>query len=405
MEKLVLQQSDKDLLRLGYPPEQPEVLDAMTVGQSAWEAFVLDQYLKPGGYIASGYSQMKFILGRPGAGKTHLLRCLSQQAVRLGYVAAYIRASDIRFQHIDSTYAAIAQRVDMDELARRLAHRVVEKLGYDLDQVPANRTFLSWVVQERQRIDTLVKRDVEQILGDLFKRERVDPNFSLAFTQLASAILGIRYLSREDRDLLLRWLRGEKLRAIELHRICLARGIDRYNARDTLHALADFVRQQGFIGLFVTIDQMEDLPLGRNPETQRLKYGNAALADAYQSLREMVDDLPSVPGMMIVLAGQRDFLELPRGIKSYDALWLRIQHEVISSRFNRFGQLVDLDRAVAGNLKPEDARLLHEHLTALGMETRPFDEVRVRSVMAMLAGDGVYRRLMNEILADNPARG
>jgi hypothetical protein len=404
MEKLVLQQGDKDLLRLGYPPEQPDILDAMTVGQSAWESFFMEQYLKPGGYIASGYSQMKFLLGRPGSGKTHLLRRLTQQASGLGYVAAYLRASNIRLQHIDSLYAEIASRVDMEDLAHRLARRVADKLGYDLDQVPTNRTFLSWVVQEHQRIDILVKRDVEQVLGDFFKRERVDPNFSLAFTQLAAAVLGIRQISREDRNIILRWLRGEKLPVVELHRIYLARNIDRYNARDTLHALADFVRQQGFNGLFIAIDQMEDLPLGHNPETQRPKYGNSTLADAYQSFREMVDNLPSIPGMMVILAGQRDFLDLPRGIKSYDALWLRIQHEIVSPRFNRFSQLVDLDRAVADNLTLEDTRLLHERLTTLGMETRPFDEAHIRGAMAMSAGDGVYRRLLKETLADNVAR-
>lgn len=405
MGKLVIQQSDKDLLRLGCPPEELDVLDAITVGQSAWEAFVGEQYLKPGGYIASGFSQMKFVIGRPGAGKTHLLRRLIGHARGLGYVTVFLSAPDIRIQNVDSVYAAIARQVDMEELAHRLAHRAVEKLGYDLNQVPANSTFLSWVVHEHQRIDTLVKRDLEQVLGSLFKREHVDPNFSLAFTQLALGVLGVRHFPREDRDLLLGWLRGEKLRAAALHRIYLARSIDRYNARDMLHALADFVHQQGFAGLFIAIDQMEDMPLGHHPETGRTKYGNVALADAYQSLREMVDNLPSIPGMMLILAGQRDFLELPRGIKSYDALWLRIQHEVVSSRFNRFGQLVDLDRAVAGSLTPEDVRLLHERLTDLGMETRPLDEARVRDVLGMSAGDGVYRRLLREMLADNAARG
>ena len=32
------------------------------------------------------------------------------------------------------------------------------------------------------------------------------------------------------------------------------------------------------------------------------------------------------------------------GMKSYQALWLRIQNEVVSTRFNRFSDIVDLDR-------------------------------------------------------------
>jgi hypothetical protein len=32
------------------------------------------------------------------------------------------------------------------------------------------------------------------------------------------------------------------------------------------------------------------------------------------------------------------------GIKSYQALWLRIQNEIVSSKFNNFTDIIDLDR-------------------------------------------------------------
>lgn len=398
MEKHDVTHQDGGLLRLGQPPLDSEVLNPITVGESVWETFVTKQYLAPGGYIADGYSQMKFVIGRPGAGKTHLLRRLTEQAHLLDYSTVFLSASDFHLQHIESLYAAIAGRIDFDELTWRLTRRAVAKLGYDLVDVPAKKTFLSWVVEEHHQPDTLVKRDVAQVLGRLFKRERVEPNFSLAFTQLASDLLGTHPLSSENRILLHRWLRGEKLRAGELHRIHLARRIDRYNARDMIHALATFVRQQDYTGLFVAIDQMEDLPAGREPGTSRLKYGGAALHDAYQSLREMIDNLPTISGMLIVLAGRPEFLELPRGIKLYDPLWLRIQHEVMSPWFNRFVQVLDLDRAVQANLTLTDIESLHQRLTALGVIPRPFDELAIENIQKMAAGDGVYRRLMKAML-------
>jgi hypothetical protein len=114
----------------------------------------------------------------------------------------------------------------------------------------------------------------------------------------------------------------------------------------------------------------------------------------------MVDNLPMIPGMMLVLAGQPEFLELPRGIKSYDALWLRIQHEILSPWFNRFAQVVDLDRALQAHLTLDEVRCLYQSLTELGMETRPLDQVPLEEILATRAGDGVYRRLMREILVD-----
>lgn len=405
MEKPVVEQRDRDLLRLGCPPQDPGVLAKITVGQSVWETFVVDQYLRPGGYVADGYSQMKLVIGRPGAGKSHLLRRLNGAALHLGYIAVLLSATNLRLQHVDSLYAAIAVQVDLEELASRLAHRAVAELGYDLADVPAKTTFLSWAVQERNRINIRLKRDVEEVLGNFFKRERVDPNFSLAFTQITSDMLGTNPLSSQERGNLLRWLRGEKLGAEELHRIHLARRIDRYNARDMLHSLADFVRRQGYTGVFVAIDQMEDLPLGRDAQSGRLKYPKGDLADAYQGFREMVDNLPSIPGMLFILAGRPDFLELPRGIKSYDALWLRIQHEIVSPQFNQFAQVVDLDRAVPAKLTPADVQSLYQSLNALGIQTRPFEELPIQDILAMSTGDGVYRRLMQQMLAHDAAGG
>jgi hypothetical protein len=405
METLRVTQHDRDLLRLGYPPNDPQVLDTMTVGKAAWETFVVDRYLAPGGYIADGHSQMKLMIGRPGSGKTHLLRRLTGQARRLGYIEALLSATDLRLQHIDSLYAAIAAHVDLEELAQRLARRTATELGYDLTDVPSNTSFLAWTVREHHRIDVLIRRDVQEVLGRMFMYERVDPNFSLAFTQLALDILGTHPLPSEEHDALLRWLRGDNLRSAELHRVHLSRRIDRYNARDMLHALAGFVRRQGYAGLFIALDHMEDVPLGRDATSGRLRYGTVALAGVYQSLREMVDNLPMIPGMMLVLAGQPEFLELPRGIKSYDALWLRIQHEILSPWFNRFAQVVDLDRALQAHLTLDDVRSLSQGLTELGTETRLLDQVPVEEILATRAGDGVYRRLMREILVDAAGGG
>jgi len=48
---------------------------------------------------------------------------------------------------------------------------------------------------------------------------------------------------------------------------------------------------------------------------------------------------------MFVLCFDRELMDNENaGMKSYQALWLRIQNEVVSTRFNRFADILDMDR-------------------------------------------------------------
>lgn len=397
MQEMGATQQDLDRLRLGEPPEDAKLLDAITVGKTVWEDFVADHYLGAGAYIADGYSQLKFLLGRSGSGKTHLLRRLARQAEHLRYLSVLLSAKELHLQYVNDIYTAVMSRVNVDELITRLANRVVRELGYDPGEVPKTQAFLEWCVSTKNRIDIRVRRDVEEALGRFFKGERTDPSFSLAIIQLASDILGTHSRTPEDKNTILTWLRGEKLPAAELRRVFIPKPIDRYNAREMFRAFASFARQQGYTGLFIAVDEMEDL-LAKRLETGRFKYGRVALTDAYQSMREFIDDLPDIPATLVVFAGRSELLwDEQRGIKSYDALWLRIQHEVVAPIFNPFAQLVDLDKGVRACLSADEAKELCSRLRPLGGKL--MDDAEVQEILSVDSGEGVYRRLIQRVLS------
>lgn len=397
MQEVLATQQDLDLLRLGQPPEDGELLDAITVGKPVWEDFVVEYYLERGAYVADGYSQLKFLLGRPGSGKTHLLRRLARRAEELHYLPVLLSAKELRLQYVNDIYTAVMRRVNLDELITRLANRVIRELGYDPGELPAGQTFLEWSVQAKNHIPELVRRDVRDTLGRIFKRERTEPSFSLATTQLTSDILGTHPRTPEDKNTIVRWLHGEKLLAAELNRVFIPRSVDRYNAREMFRAFASFTRQQGYTGLFLAIDEMEDL-LAKRPETGRFKYGRVALTDVYQSIREFIDDLPDIPATLVIFAGRSELLwDEQRGIQSYDALWLRIQHEVVAPIFNPFAQLVDLDRGVRACLSMDEAKELCSRLRPLG--GRPMDDTQIQEILSADGGDGVFRRLVQRALS------
>ena len=58
--------------------------------------------------------------------------------------------------------------------------------------------------------------------------------------------------------------------------------------------------------------------------------------------------------IMFVYAFDREMIDNENaGLKSYQALWMRIQNEIVGERFNRFTDVVDLDRLAAQEYSPE----------------------------------------------------
>ena len=69
---------------------------------------------------------------------------------------------------------------------------------------------------------------------------------------------------------------------------------------------------------------------------------------AYDSFNEgyvLIDDIDNMHHILFLLVFDRNLLDNDNyGIKSYQALWMRIQNEVVSARFNRFADIIDMDR-------------------------------------------------------------
>ena len=82
---------------------------------------------------------------------------------------------------------------------------------------------------------------------------------------------------------------------------------------------------------------------------------------------------------MFMLCFDRELIDNENaGVKSYQALWLRIQNEVISTRFNAFADIVDLDRYGEETYTPEQlvsmSEKLARELNQAGIEAYPLDE-------------------------------
>ena len=172
--------------------------------------------------------------------------------------------------------------------------------------------------------------------------------------------------------MLLGWMAGDSgsVTLWQLKKLQIFTRIDRYNARNMLLSVLEIARRVGLSGLLVCVDCVEDIVVGKKPETGRPKYARAARDDAYEGFRELIDDVDSLERIMFIIAARPELIEDDKnGIRSYDALWLRIQDEIECEQPDKFADLLHLDEI----MNPSQAELadLATRLLDLRQELSP----------------------------------
>ncbi len=313
--------------------------------------FWTEKYLKE--YIAYGGSKIKFVTGCVGSGKTYLLQFMKEQAAQLGYCTASFSARDIWLHDFKEIYAEVLRQCDLMECLKGCGRKIIENMGYEPEEIPANLAFIDYLAQENMS-DALNRREIRSQLREMFlENPFLDNNFALACSMLTGSILGYPTLEEQNKAMLLSWLEGDRsVKLSQLRTLGLSPSkITKYNARHILRSLAEVVRLSGRSGLFITIDDMEVLISKSSLEV--VHYTKMKREDTYESFRQLIDDIDSLHNIMFVCAFDRGLLDDENaGIKSYQALWMRIQNEIIGARFNRFTDIVDLDRFAAQEYTP-----------------------------------------------------
>lgn len=311
----------------------------MEVLTKFWTEKYLEEYIREGG------SKIKFVTGRPGSGKSYLLEGLAESARQLNYQVVRFSAKDIWLHDFKEIYLEILRQSDIMAALEGCAGKLEERMGYGSQSIPEGMTFMDYL-SSQDLGDAITRREIRLQLKEMFlDNPLLDNNFALACSLLTGGILGHPMLEKQNQELLLAWLCGDKSVKLSLLRglgLSPSR-ITRYNARHMLRSLTEVLCQGGRSGLLVLVDDMETL-LGRASGSE-LHYTKMRREDTYESIRQLIDEIDSLRNIMFVFSFRRELFDDDRaGIKSYQALWMRIQSEIISQRFNCFADVADMDR-------------------------------------------------------------
>lgn len=396
-----IQQTDSGAEADFLQEEAPYALDSareLTCGIDFLTDFWQEKYLQE--YIKNGGSKIKFITGRKGSGKSHFLRLMTGIAQRENYKTVQFSAKNIWMHDFREIYMEIFRQCDIMECLEKISLSLIQKMGFDYHEIPEGMRFIDYL-SETDQADALTKREIRTQLKHIFlENPMLDNNFALACSMLTGSILGYPVLETQNKNLLLAWLNGDRtiklsqLRALDFY----PSRITKYNARHMLRSLTEVIHLGGYSGLFIAIDDLEIL-ISRS-SLEPVHYTKMKREDTYESIRQLIDDIDSMKNIMFLYGFDRELLDNENaGLKSYQALWMRIQNEIVGERFNRFSDMVDLDRMAAQEYTPDVIVSISRSLAELQKNTpvSPLDLEAAEAVasQAQTGAVGIFQLIQN----------
>ncbi len=296
-------------------------------------------------YVSSGGTSVKFCVS-PDGKEDGFLESIGKRAKQQGYQVVQVDAALAKVQMIEQVFFSMARQIDWHSLANRSARTAAAAAGYpvpnDSEDLSIATLSFYYAVDERE-----LSRDINRQLQRLIFRDyAMVQEFRIAMLRLCQYELQTGQVSDAERDSIDAWLTGT-LRQISLLKTArIFRKIARHNARQMLFSLSRWLVLDGYAGLVILFD-LRQFAKGRpseNIQPAEIIYSRSAIIDAYESLRQLVDNSDEFSNLaVVVLAGPGFLVDPSRGVSAYQALKLRIFDEVRDRRLdNPYAALVRL---------------------------------------------------------------
>lgn len=300
-----------------------DVLTTPPLPLPEWLQVIEREYLSE--FVPSGGAAVKLaILDDAGIGAA--ARHLAGRAAEHGMLAAHVDAAASRINLMHELFFAVARALPWDDLAQRYLERLFAANHYPWPR-PGEALPLAELATAFAVAPALLGRQLNQWLtADLWEDRRLAQDFRAALLRLC--------LSRTEPEgdeaavPVLQWLCGEKVPAALLRTADISVRISRTNARAMLASLCRFVRKAGAAGLLVSLDVRR---LSRPaPMEGALRYSPAAVMDAFEVLRELIDDAEHLPGLFVVVMADSELAvgDPRRSLAYYPALQMRVWPDV-----------------------------------------------------------------------------
>ena len=308
-------------------------------------SFLEGEYLR--GYVDGGGAAVKFVVPDDDLAAESFLERFAAAAGDAGYATAYVDSAETRLHLFEQVFFEVARHIDWDALAFTATRKAVSAAGYPAG--PGGPVTLNELAAHHRVDPRELKRDVDRQLQHQVQHDyAMVAEFRIAMLRLCQAQLRSGQVVDAEHAAVLDWLRGELRQMSVLKSALIFRRIGRHNARHLLFSLAHWLAVNDRAGLAVVFD-IRRLGFARRPAPEERRghyYTKAALLDAYEVLRQLVDNTDEMANCFVAVVGSPSLLsDTSRGLDAYQALKLRVFDEVRDTR--RDNPLSSLIRVVA----------------------------------------------------------
>jgi hypothetical protein len=306
----------------GVPPEYG--LQHFTAGLDPYLSVIEKEYLAT--FIREGGSAFKMVIGAYGGGKTHFLYCIRDLAWKHNFVVSYVRLSPTEspFHSLDRVYGAIVKGLTIPLSPEELLS------GYERGIKSFLRSWFS-IRQQDLKSKGFFGGDLhEEFLREVEQIEIVE---SLSFARAVKGALRCLLEGRsEGFECICQWLNGEFYDRKTHGHYGIFQRIDRTTAFSMIRSLVQWIRQVGYSGLVILLDEAEQTP----------SLSTRQKGEHLSNLREIIDECghTGFQGVFILYAvPDENFLEGRTQV--YEALRQRL--ETVFNTLNPTGVKINLE--------------------------------------------------------------
>lgn len=306
-------------------------LDALAVGIDAF-ASTLDEELAT---VASGRGGFKAVRGEYGTGKTFFGRWLQERARARGFATSEVQINETEtpLHRLETIYRRLVERLGTADSHTGAFRSVIDGWFFALEQ-----DVLADGSVDANDAATLMARTELLMEAQLANISKTAPAFSAVLRTYRRALADGDNMLAEG---LISWLAGQPNVAASVKRAAGIKGeLDHFGAANFLIGLLTILRDSGFPGLVLVLDEVETLQRMRTDTRER----------GLNALRQLIDEIDAgrFPGLYLVITGTPAFFDGAQGVQRLAPLAQRLHVD--------FGteQRFDNPRAVQIRLSPFD---------------------------------------------------